>query len=39
MSESVVCRRQILTYEDCPRTERIFNTVQYIGIQMKRKEN
>ena len=43
-SESDVCRRQILTYKDDPRTERIkifimaVDTWPYTGIQMNRKE-
>ena len=43
-SESDVCRRQILTYKDGPRTERIkifpmaVNLEKWIGIQMKQKE-
>ena len=43
MPESDVCRRQILTYKDDPRTERIkifIMTIDtcHIGIQMKQKE-
>ena len=40
MSESDVCRRQILTYKDPPCTEiiKIFIMAQNIGIQLKREE-